>query len=147
MMKEKAERKEVSSKDKICTWSVRRDVRLLSNDDLFLFNEGSNYRLYEKLGAHPLTVDGVEGTYFAVWAPNAKQVSVIGDFNSWDKSGHLLCQMGNPVSGKDLSLGWVKAQSINITSSLIIVAIVWRKPTHSPFIVKHLPKQVLLSGI
>jgi 1,4-alpha-glucan branching enzyme len=63
---------------------------MLSNDDLFLFNEGSHYRLYEKLGAHPLTVDGVEGTYFAVWAPNAKHVSVMGDFNSWDKSSHFL---------------------------------------------------------
>jgi 1,4-alpha-glucan branching enzyme len=67
---------------------------MLSDDDLFLFNEGSHYRLYEKLGAHPTTVDGVGGTYFAVWAPNAKQVSVIGDFNNWDKSSHPLCPKG-----------------------------------------------------
>jgi 1,4-alpha-glucan branching enzyme len=73
---------------------VRYDVSTLSDDDLFLFNEGSHYRLYEKLGAHPLTVDGVEGTYFAVWAPDAKQVSVMGDFNSWDKSSHPLCSKG-----------------------------------------------------
>jgi 1,4-alpha-glucan branching enzyme len=65
-------------------------LSLLGNDDLFLFNEGSHHRLYEKLGAHTLTFDGTEGTYFALWAPNAKQVSVIGDFNGWDKSGHFL---------------------------------------------------------
>jgi len=73
---------------------VRYDISMLSSDDLFLFNEGSHHRLYEKLGAHTLTLDGAEGTYFAVWAPNAKQVSVIGDFNSWDKSSHLLRPKG-----------------------------------------------------
>jgi 1,4-alpha-glucan branching enzyme len=67
---------------------------MLSNDDLFLFNEGSHYRLYEKFGAHPLMVDGVEGTYFAVWAPNAKQVSVMGEFNGWDESSHPLRPKG-----------------------------------------------------
>jgi 1,4-alpha-glucan branching enzyme len=66
----------------------------LTNDDLFLFNEGSHCRLYQKLGAHAITTDGVEGTYFAVWAPNAKQVSVIGDFNGWGKSSHPLCPKG-----------------------------------------------------
>jgi 1,4-alpha-glucan branching enzyme len=94
MTEGKDKRKEVSSKDKINTQSVRYDISMLSNDDLFLFNEGSHYRLYEKLGAHPLTVDGVEGTYFAVWAPDAKQVSVMGDFNSWDKSSHPLRPKG-----------------------------------------------------
>jgi 1,4-alpha-glucan branching enzyme len=93
-MKEKAKRKEVSSKDKINAQSVRHDISMLSNDDLFLFNEGSHYRLHEKLGAHPMTVDGVEGTYFAVWAPNAKQVFVIGKFNDWDKSSRPLCPKG-----------------------------------------------------
>ena len=52
---------------------------LLSADDLFLFNQGTHYRLYEKLGAHP--IEG--GTYFAVWAPSARSVSVIGDWNHW----------------------------------------------------------------
>jgi 1,4-alpha-glucan branching enzyme len=94
MMKEKTKRKELSSKDTINAQPVRCDISLLSSDDLFLFNEGSHHRLYEKLGAHPLTVDGVEGTYFAVWAPNARQVSVIGDFNCWNKSSHLLCPKG-----------------------------------------------------
>ncbi len=94
MTQGKDRRNETPSKDKISAQSVRYDVSLLSNDDLFLFNEGSHYRLYEKLGARLLTVDGVEGTYFAVWAPNAKQVSVIGEFNIWDKSSHPLRPKG-----------------------------------------------------
>jgi len=95
-MKEKVKRrkKRMSSKDKIYSQPMRYDISMLSNDDLFLFNEGSHYRLYEKLGAHPMKVEGVEGTYFAVWAPNAKQVSVMGDFNDWDKSSHPLCPKG-----------------------------------------------------
>jgi 1,4-alpha-glucan branching enzyme len=62
----------------------------LSEQDLYLFNEGSHLRLYEKLGAHPGTRGGVAGTHFAVWAPNADSVSVIGDFNGWDRSRHPL---------------------------------------------------------
>jgi 1,4-alpha-glucan branching enzyme len=73
---------------------VRHDVSLLGDDDLFLFNEGSHHGLYEKLGPHPMTIDGVAGTCFAVWAPNARQVSVIGDFNGWRKSSHPLCPKG-----------------------------------------------------
>jgi 1,4-alpha-glucan branching enzyme len=61
---------------------------LLTADDLFLFNEGSNLRLYEKLGAHPITLDGVQGTHFAIWAPNAVQVYVTGSFNDWNSTSH-----------------------------------------------------------
>ena len=56
---------------------------LFTDFDIDLFKSGKHYRLYEKFGSHIETVDGVEGTYFAVWAPSAKQVSVIGDFNHW----------------------------------------------------------------
>lgn len=73
---------------------VDYDVSLLSDEDLYLFNEGSHYRIYEKLGTHPLEANGIEGTYFAVWAPNAKQVSVIGDFNGWNSLSHLLRPRG-----------------------------------------------------
>ena len=73
---------------------VRYDFSLLTDNDLYLFNEGSHYRLYEKLGAHPQAVDGVEGTAFAVWAPNARQVSVIGDFNGWNRTSHQLRPRG-----------------------------------------------------
>jgi 1,4-alpha-glucan branching enzyme len=75
--------------------AVSYDVTLLSDDDLYLFNEGSHGRLYEKLGAHHSSAGGVEGTYFAVWAPNARQVSVIGDFNGWNKSSHQLRPKGH----------------------------------------------------
>ena len=63
---------------------------MLSRDDLYLFNEGSHIRLYDKLGAHPVTAGGRDGTYFAVWAPNAEQVYVTGDFNGWEKQGFRL---------------------------------------------------------
>ncbi len=68
---------------------------LLTDYDVHLFNEGSHFHLYEKLGSHPMTHEGVEGTYFAVWAPNAERVSVIGDFNGWDKEAHHLEPRGN----------------------------------------------------
>jgi len=89
-----AERKGKKAKQTEEVQTVIYDVTLLSADDLYLFNEGSHYRLYEKLGAHPTSVDGVEGTYFAVWAPNARQVSVTGDFNGWNKSSHQLRAKG-----------------------------------------------------
>ena len=94
MTEEKDGGKEGAPKDKINAQSVRYDISMLSDDDLFLFNEGSHYRLYEKLGAHQTTVDGIEGTYFAVWAPDAKRISVTGEFNGWDKSSHPLCPKG-----------------------------------------------------
>src|SRR5713226_9604798 len=74
---------------------VRYDVSLLTDHDIYLFNEGTHYRLFDKLGAHLLTRDGVQGSYFAVWAPNAEQVAVMGDFNGWDKSRHLLRPRGS----------------------------------------------------
>jgi 1,4-alpha-glucan branching enzyme len=66
------------------------NVSLLSADDLYLFNEGSHFRLYEKLGAHPLTARGETGTLFSVWAPAAERVYVMGEFNGWDKTSHPL---------------------------------------------------------
>ncbi|HJT57152.1 MAG TPA: hypothetical protein VJ761_11705 [Ktedonobacteraceae bacterium] len=64
--------------------SREQDVPSLFSDfDLYLFGQGKHYRLYEKMGAHPRTVNSVEGVNFAVWAPNARTVSVIGNFNGW----------------------------------------------------------------
>ncbi|MBT8266170.1 MAG: 1,4-alpha-glucan branching protein GlgB [Bacteroidia bacterium] len=63
---------------------------LFTEFDIDLFKAGKHYKLYEKFGAHPMTKDGVEGTYFAVWAPSAKQVSVVGDFNYWLEGDHQL---------------------------------------------------------
>ena len=56
----------------------------ISELDRYLYGQGSHYRIYEKLGAHPYTENGQDGYYFAVWAPHAKSVSVVGDFNSWN---------------------------------------------------------------
>jgi 1,4-alpha-glucan branching enzyme len=74
--------------------SVRYDVSLLTEDDLYLFNEGSHLRLYEKLGAHQADCDGVAGAHFAVWAPDAERVSVMGDFNGWTRGAHPLRPRG-----------------------------------------------------
>ena len=57
---------------------------LFTDFDIDLFKSGKHFRLYEKFGSHPMTVDGVKGTYFAVWAPSAKSVAVVGDFNFWN---------------------------------------------------------------
>ena len=63
---------------------------MLTDHDIYLFKEGSHFKLYEKLGAHPMVLDGVAGARFGVWAPNARSVSVIGDFNGWDRRAHPL---------------------------------------------------------
>ena len=60
----------------------------LSNFDRYLISEGTHERAYEKLGAHLARFDGVDGVVFAVWAPNARQVAVVGDFNDWHSSLH-----------------------------------------------------------
>lgn len=70
------------------------DVNLLTEDDIYLFNEGSHLRLYDKLGAHVIRRENEEGVYFAVWAPNAQDMHIIGDFNSWDKKSHPLQARG-----------------------------------------------------
>src|SRR5258708_1772063 len=77
------------------TQPVRAEASLLTDQDLHLFNEGTHYRIYNKLGAHPTTVGGQAGTYFGVWAPNAREVSVVGDFNNWDPKSHLLPARGS----------------------------------------------------
>ncbi len=69
---------------------VRYGLSVLSADDFYLFNQGSHFQLYEKLGAHIVSDGETPGVHFAVWAPNARQVSVIGDFNGWDRSSHRL---------------------------------------------------------
>jgi len=74
--------------------TVRYDFSLLSDDDLYLFNEGSHFHLYEKLGAHLVIHDGVKGVCFAVWAPDAERVFVVGDFNGWNKNSHALRPRG-----------------------------------------------------
>jgi len=69
-------------------------MSLLTDHDLYLFNEGSHLKLYERLGSHTRVVDGTEGTNFAVWAPDAEKVYVMGSFNGWNKTGHQLYPRG-----------------------------------------------------
>jgi 1,4-alpha-glucan branching enzyme len=73
---------------------VYYDFSLLTEDDLYMFNEGSHLELYEKMGSHPVNHQDMSGTYFAVWAPDAEKVAVMGEFNGWDKSSHYLSPRG-----------------------------------------------------
>ena len=57
--------------------------KIITKDDCYMFGQGTHYEIYNKLGAHLMEIDGVKGTYFAVWAPNAVNVSVVGEFNNW----------------------------------------------------------------
>jgi 1,4-alpha-glucan branching enzyme len=68
---------------------------LIGDTDLHLFNEGSHLRLWEKLGAHPGTSGARAGTHFAVWAPGAERVSVIGDWNGWNRDAAPLAPRGD----------------------------------------------------
>src|SRR5512139_26859 len=68
---------------------------LLQEYDLHLIGEGTHYLKYERLGAHVREVEGVRGVHFAVWAPNAQRVSVVGDFNNWDGRRHAMRVRGN----------------------------------------------------
>jgi 1,4-alpha-glucan branching enzyme len=75
--------------------AIRHDVSRLTPHDLHLFNEGTHYRAYRVLGSHVVEVDGQEGTHFGVWAPNAEAVSVMGDFNGWNRDSHPLRPTGS----------------------------------------------------
>ncbi len=79
-------------------WELEDPYRFplqISDFDLYLFGEGTHYRTYLKMGAHPMTIDGIQGVHFAVWAPNAIRVSVIGWFNRWDGRHHPMQNRGS----------------------------------------------------
>jgi len=82
---------------------VRHDVTILGETDLHLFNEGTHARLYERLGAHPMQAGGTPGCHFAVWAPNAESVSVVGDFNGWSAARHPL----HPIAASGIWQGFI----------------------------------------
>ena len=67
---------------------------MISQDDQYLFSQGTHYDIYKKLGAHVSVEDGVQGIYFAVWAPNADSVNVIGSFNDWNEEKHTMKLLG-----------------------------------------------------
>ncbi len=92
----------------------------LGEQDLHFAGEGKHYALYEKLGAHPMEKDGVEGTAFAVWAPNAKRVSVIGEFNNWDGRLFPMRNMGSTgiweLFVPNIGPGWLYKYEIKAAS-------------------------------
>ncbi len=75
--------------------SIKTTDIFITDYDLYLFNEGNNFRSYEKLGAHIIELNGIQGVHFALWAPNAESVSVIGSFNDWDPSAHPMSPIGS----------------------------------------------------
>ena len=87
--------KEHAAYRKICG-DAYRHVPQITKEDMDRFAAGIHYTIYEKLGAHPMELDGDAGTYFAVWAPNAKAVSVIGEFNNWDETANEM-ERGEPL--------------------------------------------------
>ena len=68
--------------------------RVIGDYDLYLFGEGNHTRIYDKLGAHPMRIGDADGVHFAVWAPNAARLSVVGDFNQWDGRVHPMRSLG-----------------------------------------------------
>ena len=70
-------------------------MEFITKDDCYLFGNGTHYKIYEKLGAHPAKVKNRKGTYFAVWAPNAVTVSVVGEFNDWIGFDHNMERIGD----------------------------------------------------
>ena len=69
------------------------NLRLIAEAEAFLYNQGTYYHAYNKLGAHIMEVDGQTGVGFVVWAPNASHVWLVGDFNSWQDEGYELTQL------------------------------------------------------
>ncbi|MBN2409923.1 MAG: 1,4-alpha-glucan branching protein GlgB [Candidatus Aminicenantes bacterium] len=82
-------KKQTGSNEKTPGGVIHGPTRL-TEQDIYLFREGNQFRLYDKLGSRPMSVGDQEGYHFAVWAPNAKEVSVVGGFNGWDKKAHPL---------------------------------------------------------
>ncbi|MFN2366966.1 MAG: 1,4-alpha-glucan branching enzyme, partial [Desulfurivibrionaceae bacterium] len=73
---------------------MKKEHRLISDYDLHLLSQGTHYRSWEKLGAHIIATEDGPATHFALWAPNAERVSVIGDFNDWDGAAHPMERIG-----------------------------------------------------
>ncbi len=77
----------------------------ISELDTYLFAKGTHYEIYEKMGAHLAEEDGKAGTYFSVWAPNARSVSVVGDFNNWTDRRIRCSRFSSPEYGISLFRG------------------------------------------
>jgi len=104
-------------------------VSLLTDDDLHFFNEGTHSGLAAKLGAHPMQAGGVSGTYFAVWAPSAADVAVVGDFNGWDDARDALL----PRAGSGIWEGFVPGAGAGATYKYSIATAHGRHLKADPF--------------
>ena len=120
-----------------------RCASLLTEQDLYLFNEGTHCRLYDKMGAHPRP----GGTSFAVWAPDAEQVFVTGDFNEWDRGRHPLSPRGGSGIWEGFIPGVGKGQiyKYHVVSRHEDTA--WTKRTPPPSFARRLPRPLRSSGI
>lgn len=85
---------------------------IFSDFDLYLFGQGKHYQIYEKMGAHPRVLNGVAGVHFAVWAPNALTVSVIGDFNNWHRGTHMMQRRHNDLGVWECFIPGVKVGAL-----------------------------------
>ncbi|HET6890013.1 MAG TPA: 1,4-alpha-glucan branching protein GlgB [Pyrinomonadaceae bacterium] len=92
--KESSTKRTVPSQKAVATPQLHKFSPTLGDIDLHLFGEGKHERIYDKLGAHPITHEGRRGVAFAVWAPQAEHVSVVGNFNAWDGSIHPMRPLG-----------------------------------------------------
>ncbi len=96
--KKKAEMPQKTEKEvkkKAETSDKEQDTVFISDADMYVFGQGSHYDIYKKLGAHPCVKDGKEGTFFAVWAPHAQSVAVIGSFNNWNEEACFMEKLGD----------------------------------------------------
>jgi 1,4-alpha-glucan branching enzyme len=102
-----------------------KPAQFITDFDLYLFNEGSHHKIYEKLGAHPHTVDGRKGIHFAVWAPSAKAVSLVCNYNYWDGRSHPMEPIGSSgvwsVFIPDLAPGEMYKYEIKTSSDQLLL--------------------------
>ena len=114
--------------------------------DQYLFGQGTNYDIYRKLGAHPDTQNRKKGVYFAVWAPNAQAVSVIGEFNEWDTEKNPMKKVG-PIGVYETFVPGARSDScINFTLQVHMVRSFTRQ-IHMPMPLKCVPEQPLVLQI
>ena len=119
---------------------------LLLDTDIKLFQQGTHFRLQEKLGAHSVKVKGVSGVQFAVWAPNAERVSVMGEFNQWDRKSHPLRSLGDCGIWEGFVPEPGPGRATSISSNRDMRVIARRRPTRLRFALNCHPEAPPSSG-
>ena len=100
------------------TRDAYQDGPIMGDVDLHLFSEGQHWKIYEKFGAHLRTLGDATGVYFAVWAPNAERVSVVGDFNGWDGRVNPMRRLLSAANGKFFYRALSKGRTTSLKSAL-----------------------------